>query len=383
MDFAWSEEQQQFRNEVIRFAKQELADDLIERDRNEEFSWDGWKKCAQFGIHGLPIPQEYGGGGADVLTTVCGLEALGYGCRDNGLIFSINAHMWSSEIPLLSFGTEAQKKKYLPKLVSGEFVGVHAITEPMSGSDAYSMRARAERKGDCYVINGSKTFITNAPVADMVIVFANLDPSKSAAGVSAFIVDKGTPGFSVSRKLHKMGLRTSPMAELALVDVEVPVENLLGREGGGPAIFTASMEWERICIMAAKLGAMQRLLETCTKYARERQQFGKAIASFTPIANKIAQMDMRLEASRLLLYRAAWLKSQGKHPLREASIAKLFIADAYVQTSLDAIQIHGGYGYMTEYQIERELRDAISGKIYSGTSEIQEKIVAGFHGVSE
>ena len=291
--------------------------------------------------------------------------------------------MWSSEIPLLSFGTEAQKKKYLPKLVSGEFVGVHAITEPMSGSDAYSMRARAERKGDCYVINGSKTFITNAPVADMVIVFANLDPSKSAAGVSAFIVDKGTPGFSVSRKLHKMGLRTSPMAELALVDVEVPVENLLGREGGGPAIFTASMEWERICIMAAKLGAMQRLLETCTKYARERQQFGKAIASFTPIANKIAQMDMRLEASRLLLYRAAWLKSQGKHPLREASIAKLFIADAYVQTSLDAIQIHGGYGYMTEYQIERELRDAISGKIYSGTSEIQEKIVAGFHGVSE
>ena len=383
MDFAWSEEQQQFRNEVIRFAKQELADDLIERDRNEEFSWHGWKKCAQFGIHGLPIPQEYGGGGTDVLTTVCGLEALGYGCRDNGLIFSINAHMWSSEIPLLSFGTEAQKKKYLPKLVSGEFVGVHAITEPMSGSDAYSMRARAERKGDCYVINGSKTFITNAPVADMVIVFANLDPSKGAAGVSAFIVDKGTPGFSISRKLHKMGLRTSPMAELALVDVEVPVENLLGKEGGGPAIFTASMEWERICIMAAKLGAMQRLLETCTKYARERQQFGKAIASFTPIANKIAQMDMRLEASRLLLYRAAWLKSQGKHPLREASIAKLFIADAYVQTSLDAIQIHGGYGYMTEYQIERELRDAISGKIYSGTSEIQEKIVAGFHGVSE
>jgi alkylation response protein AidB-like acyl-CoA dehydrogenase len=383
LDFAWSEEQQQFRNEVIRFAKQELADDLIERDRNEEFSWDGWKKCAQFGIHGLPIPQEYGGGGADVLTTVCGLEALGYGCRDNGLIFSINAHMWSSEIPLLSFGTEAQKKKYLPKLVSGEFVGVHAITEPMSGSDAYSMRARAERKGDCYLINGSKTFITNAPVADMVIVFANLDPSKSAAGVSAFIVDKGTPGFSISRKLHKMGLRTSPMAELALVDVEVPVENLLGKEGGGPAIFTASMEWERICIMAAKLGAMQRLLETCTKYARERQQFGKAIASFTAIANKSAQMDMRLEASRLLLYRAAWLKSQGKHPLREASIAKLFIADAYVQTSLDAIQIHGGYGYMTEYQIERELRDAISGKIYSGTSEIQEKIVAGFHGVSE
>jgi len=382
LDFAWSEEQQDFRKEVIRFAKQELADDMIERDKSEEFSRDLWDKCAKFGIHGLPIPQQYGGGGADILTTVCGLEALGYGCKDNGLLFTINAHMWSSEIPILSFGTEKQKEHYLPKLVSGEWVGVHAMTEPTSGSDAYAMRSRAERKGDRYIINGSKTFITNAPMADMVIVFANLDPSKGKAGVTGFIVDKGTPGFSISKKLHKMGLRTSPMAELSLVDVEVPVENLLGKEGGGSAIFTASMEWERICIMSAKLGAMQRLLETSTKYAQERQQFGQAIGKFPAIANKIAHMDMRLEASRLLLYRAAWLKSQGRHPLREASIAKLYIADAYVQTALDAIQIHGGYGYMTEYQIERELRDAISGKIYSGTSEIQEMIIAGFHGLS-
>ncbi len=382
MDFAWSDEQQDFRKEVIRFAKTELADDMIQRDKDEAFSRDLWDKCAKFGIHGLPIPQEYGGGGADILTTVCGLEALGYGCKDNGLLFTINAHMWSSEIPILSFGTEKQKQHYLPKLVSGEWVGVHAMTEPTSGSDAYAMRSRAERNGDRYIINGSKTFITNAPMADMVIVFANLDPSKGKAGVTGFIVDKGTPGFTISKKLHKMGLRTSPMAELALVDVEVPVENLLGKEGGGSAIFTASMEWERICIMSAKLGAMQRLLETSTKYAQERHQFGQAIGKFPNIAHKIAQMDMRLEASRLLLYRAAWLKSQGRHPLREASIAKLYIADAYVQTALDAIQIHGGYGYMTEYQIERELRDAISGKIYSGTSEIQEMIIAGFHGIS-
>jgi alkylation response protein AidB-like acyl-CoA dehydrogenase len=381
LDFAWSDEQQDFRKEVIRFAKTELADDMIQRDHDEAFSRDLWDKCAKFGIHGLPIPQEYGGGGADILTTVCGLEALGYGCKDNGLLFTINAHMWSSEIPILSFGTEKQKQHYLPKLASGEWVGVHAMTEPTSGSDAYAMRSRAERRGDRYIINGSKTFITNAPMADMVIVFANLDPSKGKAGVTGFIVDKGTPGFSISKKLHKMGLRTSPMAELALVDVEVPVENLLGKEGGGSAIFTASMEWERICIMSAKLGAMQRLLETSSKYAQERHQFGQAIGKFPNIAHKIAQMDMRLEASRLLLYKAAWLKSQGRHPLREASIAKLYIADAYVQTALDAIQIHGGYGYMTEYQIERELRDAISGKIYSGTSEIQEMIIAGFHGI--
>ena len=381
MDFAWSDEQLDFRKEVIRFAKQELNDDMIRRDHEEEFFWDGWKKCAEFGIHGLPISSEYGGGGADVLTTVCGLEALGYGCQDNGLIFSLNAHMWSSEIPIASFGTEEQKRRYLPKLISGEWVGVHAMTEPMSGSDAFSLRTRAERHGDCFVLNGSKTFITNATYADMIIVFATLDPSKGPAGISAFIVEKGTPGFTISRKLHKMGLRTSPMAELSFVDCEVPKANMLGKEGSGPAIFTASMEWERICILASHLGVMQRLLERSVAYAGERKQFGKTIDQFSAVSGKIADMEVRLETGRLVLYKAAWLKSQGKHPLREASIAKLYVAEACIQSCLDALQIHGGYGYMTEYQIERELRDAISAKIYSGTSEIQRMIISGLHGI--
>ena len=381
MDFAWSDEQLDFRKEVIRFAKQEVNHDMIQHDHDEQFSREGWDKLAKFGIHGLPIPAEYGGGGADTLTTVCGLEALGYGCRDNGLIFSINAHMWSSEIPIWSFGTEEQKKKYLPKLVSGEWVGVHAMTEPMSGSDAYSLKTRAERKGDRVILNGSKTFITNATYADMVIVFATLDPSKGPAGISAFIVEKGTPGFTISRKLHKMGLRTSPMAELSFVDCEVPAENQLGKDGAGPAIFTASMEWERICILASHLGVMQRLLETSVAYASQRKQFGKTINEFPAVSGKIADMEVRLETGRLVLYKAAWLKSQGKHPLREASIAKVYVAEACIQSCLDAIQIHGGYGYMTEYQIERELRDAISAKIYSGTSEIQRMIISGLHGV--
>ena len=381
MDFAWNDEQLDFRKEVIRFAKQELNYDMIENDHEERISREGWDKCAKQGIHGLPIPAEYGGGGADTLTTVCGLEALGYGCRDNGLIFSINAHMWSSEIPIWSFGTEEQKKRYLPKLTSGEWVGVHAMTEPMSGSDAYSLKTRAERKGDRVILNGSKTFITNATYADMVIVFATMDPSKGPAGISAFIVEKGTPGFTISRKLHKMGLRTSPMAELSFVDCEVPAANQLGKDGAGPAIFTASMEWERICILASHLGVMQRLLETSVAYARERKQFGENIGKFPAVSSKIADMEMRLETGRLVLYKAAWLKSQGKHPLREASIAKLYVADACIQSCLDAIQIHGGYGYMTEYQIERELRDAISGKIYSGTSEIQRMIISGLHGL--
>ena len=381
MDFAWSEDQAAFRREVIRFAKEELNERLIERDENSEFSWDAWKKCAKFGIQGLPIPAAYGGGDADCLTTVCALEALGYGCRDNGLLFALNAHMWSSEIPLLTFGTEAQKQKYLPKLVNGEWIGIHAMTEPMSGSDAYSLRTRAEKKGDRYVINGSKTFISNAQVAEMVIVFANLDPSKGPGGISAFIVDKDTPGFSISKKLHKMGLRTAPMAELAFVDCEIPVENLLGKEFDGQVIFTASMEWERICILAGHLGMMQRLLETSVKYAKERHQFGKPIGDFPAVSDKIADMDIRLESARLLLYKAAWLKSKGRHPLREAAIAKAYLGEACVQSCLEAIQIHGGYGYMTEYQIERELRDAISGKIYSGTTEIQKSIIARFHGL--
>jgi len=383
LDFAWTDEQAAFRREIIRFAKEELNDRLIERDQNSEFSWDAWKKCAKLGIQGLPIPSAYGGGDSDCLTTVCALEALGYGCRDNGLLFALNAHMWSSEIPLLTYGTEAQKKKYLPNLVNGEWVGIHAMTEPMSGSDAFSLRTRAERKDNCYVINGSKTFISNAQVAEMVIVFANLDPSKGAAGVTAFIVDKDTPGFSISKKIHKMGLRTAPMAELAFVDCEIPKENLLGKEGDGQIIFTTSMEWERICILAGHLGMMQRLLETSVNYARERHQFGKPIGEFPAVSDKIADMDIRLEAARLLLYKAAWLKSKGRHPLREAAIAKAYVAEAAVLSALDAIQVHGGYGYMTEYQIERDLRDAIGGKIYSGTNEIQKNIIARFHGVKE
>jgi alkylation response protein AidB-like acyl-CoA dehydrogenase len=297
------------------------------------------------------------------------------------LIFSINAHMWTSEIPILTFGTEAQKRKYLPKLATGEWVGNNAMTEPEAGSDAYSLRTRAERKGDYYILNGSKTFVSNAPIADVLIVFANVDPAKGPAGVSAFLVEKGTPGFSISRKLHKMGLRTSPMAELSFVDCEVPAENLLGKEGSGQAVFTTSMEWERICIMASHLGGMQRLIETCTRYARDRKQFGRPIGKFQSIANKIAEMEVRLETSRLVLYKAAWLKKQGKHALREASIAKLYVSEASVQTSLDAIQIHGGYGYMAEFEIERELRDAVAGTIYSGTSEIQKVIIAGLRGL--
>jgi len=377
LDFAWTEEQLAFRKEVIRFAREELTDDMIQRDLEEQFSWDGWKKCATFGIQGLPVPAEFGGGGADALTAVGSLEALGYACRDNGLMFAINAHMWGAEIPICSFGSADQKQRYLPRLASGEWMGVQARIEP--GSNGSDLQTRAERRGNSYVLNGSKTLITNAADADLVMVFADLAGSEGSDGLSAFLVEKGTPGFTVTRKLRMMGLRTAPMAELTFADCEVPRENLLGKEGSGDAIFAASMEWERICVLASYLGTMQRLLETSIEYAQERKQFGQTIGKFSPVSDKIADMEVRLESGRLLLYKAAWLKSQGLDSAREAAIAKLYLGEACVQSCLDAMQIHGGYGYMTEYQIERELRDAISVRVYSAGSGAQRGDIAALH----
>jgi len=383
MDFSFDADQLAYRDSVIRFAQSELKDDLITRDRNGEFNKAAFKKCAEFGIQGLPIPVEYGGSAADPLTVVIAMEALGYGCHDNGLLFSINAQMWSFQIPLLEFGTEAQKFKYLPELCRGNMIAVHAMTEPESGSDAFSLRCQATKSDGRYVLNGTKTFITNAPMADAILVFARLDRHQGMEGISAFIVEKGTPGLSTSHHIDKMGLRTSPMSEVVLQDCEVPEENRLGAEGAGVSIFNCSMEWERGSILASYLGTMQRQIETCVRYARERKQFGKPIGRFQAIAHRIANMKVRLEAARWLVYHVAWLKQQGKSAIMDAAVAKLSVSESFVQSCLDAVQIHGGYGYMTDFGIERDLRDSISGTLYSGTSEIQRNIIAAMLGLSK
>jgi len=381
MDFSLSAEQQEFKEAAVTFARRELDQDLATREEAGQFPRQAWGACAKFGIQGLPVPTELGGGGADMLTTAVVMEALGYGCHDNGLIFSLNAQMWSLELPLVKFGTPAQQQAYLPRLVSGDLIGVHAMTEPDSGSDAFGMRTRAERKGDHYVLNGTKLYITNAPVSDVVLVFAS-DPGKPRlAGISAFLVEKGTPGFTVTRSLEKMGLRTSPMGEVVLDGCLVPAENRLGPEGAGMAIFNSSMTWERSCILASAVGVMQRQLESCVGYARVRKQFGQPIGKFQAVAGKMADMYLRLEAARLLVYQAAWLGQQGKPALAEAAAAKLFTSEAWVASSLDAIQIHGAYGYMKESGIERDLRDAVASTIYSGTSEIQRVILARMLGL--
>jgi hypothetical protein len=381
MDFSLSSEQRELKAAAIDFARRELDQDLAKREDVGELSQQAWRACAQFGIQGLPVPAELGGGGADILTTVLVMEALGYGCHDNGLIFSLNAQMWSLELPLVKFGTQAQQQAYLPGLLSGNRIGVHAMTEPESGSDAFSMRTRVERRGDDYVLNGTKLYITTAPVADVVLVFAAQPGKPRLAGISAFLVDKGMPGFTVSRSLEKMGLRTSPMGEIVLDDCVVPATSRLGPEGAWMAIFNSSMVWERSCILASALGTMQRQLEACVSHGRARKQFGQAIGKFQGVANKVADMYLRLEAARLLIYQAAWLGQQGSPALAEAAAAKLFTSEAWVASSLDAIQVHGAYGYMKESGIERDLRDAVASTIYSGTSEIQRVILSGMLGL--
>jgi len=381
MDFSLSAEQLEFKEAAVAFARRELDQDLATREEAGQFPRQAWRACAQFGIQGLPVPTELGGGGADMLTTALVMEALGYGCHDNGLIFSLNAQMWSLELPLVKFGTPAQQLAYLPRLVSGDLIGVHAMTEPDSGSDAFAMRTRAERRGDHYVLNGTKLYITNAPVSDVVLVFASDPGQPKLTGISAFLVEKGTPGFTVTRSLEKMGLRTSPMGEVVLDGCLVPAGNRLGPEGAGMAIFNSSMTWERSCILASAVGVMQRQLESCVGYARVRKQFGQPIGKFQAVAGKMADMYLRLEAARLLIYQAAWLGQQGKPALAEAAAAKLFTSEAWVASSLDAIQIHGAFGYTKESGVERDLRDAVASTIYSGTSEIQRVILARMLGL--
>jgi alkylation response protein AidB-like acyl-CoA dehydrogenase len=381
VDFAWTEEQLAYKRAVIDFARKELNEGIIERDRDGAFSHENWQKCASFGIQGLPFPEQYGGADADIVTSMLMMEGLGYGCRDNGLIFGINAQMWSVQMPIFSYGSEEQKHKYLPGLCSGELIGAHGMSEPDSGSDAYSLRTRAVRSEGGYILNGTKMFVTNAPVADLHLVFATVDPSKGMWGITGFIVETGTPGFTVSRHLEKMGLRTSPMAELIFQDCFIPIENRLGPEGIGAKIFNNSMEWERACILGSHVGAMERQLEESIQYARERTQFDQPIGKFQSVANRIVDMKVRLETARLLLYKVAWLKKAGKPALMEAALAKLYLSESFVESGLDAIRVHGGYGYMTEFEVERDLRDAIGGVLYSGTSDIQRTIIARLLGL--
>jgi L-prolyl-PCP dehydrogenase len=369
-------DQEAFYDAVVGFARTLPQDEARMSEREGTFPRESWRRCGEFGIQGLPAPGEFGGGDADVVTTILALEALGYGCTDNGLVFSINAHMWTSVVPLWLFGSDEQQRTWLPGLCSAELIGCHAMTEPDAGSDPFSITTSARRSSDGWVLKGRKTFISNAPVADLVIVFARTSEGIGPYGITAFLVPAGTPGMDRSAEIDKMGLRTSPMSEVALDDCVVPESAVLGRVGRGAEVFQRSMQWERACIMASQVGLMRRTMEACIAYARERRQFGQAIGRFESIADKIADMRVAIDAGRALVLRVGWLMDRGRDTTLESAIAKLFVSEANVRMHLDAVQIHGGYGYTTDFEIERALRDAIGGRIYSGTSEIQRRIIA-------
>jgi alkylation response protein AidB-like acyl-CoA dehydrogenase len=381
MTWELNDEQLQLQQAAIEFARTSLGGSRIDADRAETFDRRGWEACAQFGVFGMAIPQEYGGLALGLSSLLAVMEGLGYGTRDQGLLFSINAHLWTNSIPILIYGTDDQRRRYLPGLTDGTLIGANGASEPDAGSDIFSMRTRADTDGDSYVLNGTKTFVSNAPVADLVVAYATINPDLGPTGITAFIIERGTPGMTVSRPLDKMGLRTSPMAELIFEDCRVPAANRLGREGRGVLVFESSMEWERGCILATCLGVMRRQLETCIAHARTRKQFGRAISKFQSVANKIVDMKVRLDTCRPLVYRIGRLKDSGRSAVQEAAVAKLYVSDCFVKSSLDAIQIFGGYGYMTEQEIERDLRDAVGSSIYSGTSEIQRNIIAATLGL--
>lgn len=382
MDFALTEEQRILRDSVLKFARGALNERAAERDREQTFSRELWRACAEVGLQGLPVPEQYGGSGLDALSCAIALEAFGHGCKDGGLVFSLCAHLLACVVPILRHGNDEQKQRYLPGLCDGRLIGAHAITEPGSGSDTFAMRTHAQRLGERWRINGSKTFISNGPVADVAIVFAVTDAAKGFhGGLTAFLVEATTPGFIVGGKLEKMGLRTSPVGEIAFQDMMVDDAAILGTVGGGAAVFSTAMDWERVLLVAGHLGTMERLLETSVTYARTRKQFGQAIGKFQAVAHKIADMKVQLEAARLLTYRAAWRLENARNASLDASITKLFVSESLLKAALDAVHIHGGYGFMVEFEVERALRDAVGGTIYSGTSEMQRNIIARWLGL--
>ncbi|MGE5590489.1 MAG: acyl-CoA dehydrogenase [Bacillota bacterium] len=374
MNFNLSEDQEAIRSAVREFVKKEVEPGAADRDRNHEFPWGVFKALARDGYLCMQVPEKYGGGGADYLSYAIVIEELARGDAVTSVIFEVHNTLHSEAI--LHFGSEEQKLYHLPRLARGEVLGAYCLTEPGAGSDAGSLRTRADKEGDTYVLNGQKTFITNGGVADQYIVMANLDPSRGSKGITAFIVTKDMPGVSFGKPEEKLGLHASQTTDVFLENVHVPAANRLGDEGQGFKIALATLDGGRIGIAAQAVGLVQRALDITVPYARERQQFGKPIAEFEAIQWKLADMATDLEAARLMMYRAAFLRQQGVKATKEISMAKLFASEMAMRHTVEAVQILGGYGYLRDYTVERLMREAKITQLYEGTSEIQRLVIA-------
>jgi alkylation response protein AidB-like acyl-CoA dehydrogenase len=377
MDFNLTEEQKMFVETVYRYGRDEVQPLCEEADLEGEFNFTIWKKMGNMGLLGLPLPEKFGGSGANIVTCCLAGETLGHAGVDGGHLLAWGAHTYLCASNIMNFGTEEQKEKYLPKLATGEWIGCMGLTEPSAGSDAASMRTTAIKDGEEYILNGSKTFITNAPVSQVMVIFATVDRSKKHEGITAFIVEKGTPGVSTGKPFHKMGCRASSTSEIFLEDCRVPAENVLGGEGKGWRIALSGVEWDRSTLMSPFVGGARYSLDLCAKYANERIQFGRPIREFQAIQRRIADARVFLEAARLVVYRVAWAKDQGKmlNPL-EAAVGKVYVGDVGFEVASQAVQIFGGYGFMHEYPVERNFRDAKLAPIGGGTSDIMRMIVS-------
>jgi alkylation response protein AidB-like acyl-CoA dehydrogenase len=379
----FTDDQLALRERTIEFARTHLGKDLRDRDRSGAFLREDWTLCGTQGamVLGAHVPTRYGGQGLDAVSTVLMLEALGYGSRDNGLSLALGGHMWNVVEPLVASGSEEQKERFLPRLCSGDLIAVNGVSEDESGSDAFSLKTIAHKVDGGYLLSGRKTYVGMAPIADVALVLANSNPGAGKWGVSAFLVEKGAPGFTQSPPREKVGTRTNPMGDLHFEECFVPEANRLGGEGAGVSLFSRAVNWERAFILAGHVGAMMALFELSVAYARERRQFGQAIGSFQSVSNRVADMRLRLETSRLLMYQAASMKDRGLEASLECSMAKLHISEMLLESATDAVRIHGARGYLAEFEIERDLRDMLGSVIYAGTSDIQRKVIAASVGL--
>lgn len=374
MDFTLTETHRMVRDMAKKFADERVAPGSIERDEKEEFPHEIIRELGELGMMGMMVPEEWGGSGLDTVSYAIAMEEISRVDASVGVIMSVNNSLVCYGIN--RYGTTEQKERYLRDLAAGRKLGAFALSEPEAGSDASNQRTTAVRDGDAYVLNGTKNWITNGSTADLVLVMAATDRSKGPKGISTFIVGKGIPGFAVAKKEKKLGIRSSDTVSLAFTDCRVPVTDRIGEEGDGFGFAMKTLEGGRIGIAAQALGIAQGSLDASVKYAKERKAFDQPIAEFQAIQFKLADMATNIEAARMLMYQSAYLKDAGKPFGKEASMAKLFASKIAVQAALEAIQIHGGYGYVREYLVERYLRDAKITEIYEGTSEIQRIVVS-------
>ncbi|MER5466687.1 acyl-CoA dehydrogenase family protein [Streptomyces sp. NPDC002668] len=376
----WTADQQALRDGLTPWFDKLSAGHLA-RDAEAAFSREGWADLASTGILGLPFDERWGGLGQSLLTTMYVLEGLGEGCRDGGLNFSVCTHLVSTGVPLQRFGSAELKERFLPGVCSGSLIGCHAISEPGSGSDALAMRTRALRDGDSFVLNGSKAFVSNGPVADLFTVYARTSDRPGPLSMTAFLVERDTPGLQVGAPIAKMGLRTSPLCELFFDDCRVPASQVVGRPGGGFLVLDHVMRWEILCSFIINAGEMRDRVNRCVEYAKNRTQFGQPIGSYQAVSHKIVDMEIGVESARQWLYGTAEKMAAGENVSRDIAMAKLVTSEANLASALSAVQIFGGNGYMAEYGIEKELRNSVAGTIYSGTSEIQRNRLAALLGL--